>query len=372
MIDPSSTSNPFLDEEGSSEEEENVLFVKTHDDVKFVIRLFAASKNMIVVEIQRTSGCTFAFRDAAKTLLRAVASSAAKKHTRTGPAAGRAPRRFTLPFSLPQRSKEDLQQCIQDDFQIAYKMILSPKYETQVLGLESMEQMTRGTKNKSGRNEEEVKNVVARSVLGQGRGGAAGEDGDTDTPSCECLKQLLLLLDTTATTSCQSSSCVLLQRKILTVLANSLEVLHNNKTMSTIGNNGVSSNSRSRTNDTATTHNKNEEDRTAILFLTTHTSFLAVLLSTVQATPVRRPHDTFPAVRCLRSLLLLVSCCAPTGEECLVTAIRNTTHPTAMESLSSYAGGNDNGTPPSHPHHHHEGLEQESTLLLAQLQQQLL
>mmetsp|Transcript_38778 Transcript_38778/g.43667 ORF Transcript_38778/g.43667 Transcript_38778/m.43667 type:complete len:318 (-) Transcript_38778:53-1006(-) len=310
---------------------------------------------MIVVEIQRTSGCTFAFRDAAKTILRSVSPT---KQTRTGP--GLAKRRFTIPLSLPKRSKEDLQKCIQDDFQIAYQMISSPKYETQVLGLDSMEQLTRSAKkqHKSGSKEDEVKNVVARSVLGRGSGGAV-KDCDTDAPICDCLKQLLLLLDTTAATptnfQSSSSSSLLLRRKILTVLANSLEVLHSN-------------------NSTTCTNTMDTNDRSVILQTMMNTpSFVSVLLSTLQETTPLRPHTAFPAVRCLRYLLLLSSSSLKGEEEEVVIATMRKIHPDAIATvMSACSNGNDNDEGDchhSHHHHHHEGLEHESKMLMAQLQQ---
>ena len=319
---------------------------------------------MIVVEIQRTSGCTFAFRDAAKTIVRSAAANAnANKQT-----PGLAKRRFTIPVSLPKRSKEDLHQCIQDDFQIAYQMISSPKYETQVLGLDSMEQLTRCAKkqNTSGSNADEVKNVVARSVLLDrgSRGGAVTDcDDDNDTPSCDCLKQLLRLLDTTTTTtttptSCQAStSCFLLCRKILTVLANSLEALNNDN---------------NNNNSTTTTDNT---ERMVILHTMMKTpSFVAVLLSTVQETTPRRSHNAFQAVRCVRYLLLLSSSSTSKGEEeeeeDVVRAAMRKIHPDAIAIVMSACRNNNANNDGDCPHsHYHEGLEQESNMLLAHLQQ---
>mmetsp|Transcript_24552 Transcript_24552/g.27438 ORF Transcript_24552/g.27438 Transcript_24552/m.27438 type:complete len:420 (-) Transcript_24552:751-2010(-) len=215
-IDPDS-SNIFADDDGSREEE-NILLVETQDNVKFAIRLFSSKGNtMIVVEIRRTSGCTVAFRSAAKTLLRSVVVAAstntnAQQEQRTTTVGGQGGdlvattkrRKFTIPVSLPKRSQEDLYKCIEDDFHIAYKMIHSPKYETQLFGLESLEQLTRNKDDKTNDNDQVVKNVVARFVL-LGKGGDGGKDCDHD--DCDdCVKQLLLLLDTTSTTTTDQPS----------------------------------------------------------------------------------------------------------------------------------------------------------------------
>jgi len=363
--DSISTANVFVDY--GSVEEENILFLETQNNVKFAIRLFSSrshnnSNDMIVVEIQRTSGCTFEFRDAAKAILR----SAANKQKMIKPGKAKKTRQFTIPLSLPKRSKEDLAKCIQNDFKIAYQMIHSPKYYTQVLGLESMEQMTRSSTNNNNMNMnntsscvDEVKYVVARSILGRGRG-----EADCDKNNFDCLKQLLLLLDTTSSSTTRdhhhlrtsrqsSSSLLLLRRKVLTVLANSLEAVNSNTITTT-------------TVDDSPTNNND----LAIILKTNNNSFLSVLLSTIQETSTR-PHDAFQAVRCLRYLLLVGG-----SEVDIITAMMKI-NSNALDIISLYAacvngggGGNDDD---NHHHichyHHHEGLEQESIMLMTQLQQ---
>jgi len=347
--DSDNSTNVFVDE-GSSEEEENVLFVETQYDAKFAIRLFSSS-NMIVVEIKRTSGCTFEFRDTAKAILRTAANK--NKQTK-GLAKAKAKRRFTIPTSLPKRSKEDLARCIQDDFKIAYQMIHSSKYDTQVLGLESMEQMTR----KKYSCDDEVKNVVARYVLLGSKGSCCDNMNDPD--NCDCLKQLLLLLDIdqsrsshqTSSSSSSSSSSLLLRQKILTVLANSLEAINNSISS------GSSSSSSSGSN--ATTISTNNYDDLIIFLKTNNNScLLSVLLSTLQetATPIR-PHVAFQAVRCLRYLLLMSSISLK-EEVDIITAMMKI-NPNALDIVSSYYVDNC---------HHHEGLEQESNMLITQLRQ---
>jgi len=364
-IDLNNSAKVFVDE--GSRKEENVLFVETQYDVKFAIRLFTSrsqnnnSNNMIVVEIRRTSGCTFKFRDAAKTILR----SAANKQTMAIIPGGRAKakRRFTIPLSLPKRSKEDLHRCIQDDFNIAYQMIHSRKYDTQVLGLESIEQMTRANNMSTNMNMnmnmnkscDEMKYVVARSILGKGK-------NDCDNDNCDCLKRLLLLLDTTSASDhhlrTSQSSSILLRRKVLTVLANSFEAINS----TTIG---------GESPDTLST---NDNDLTIIK---TNKSLLSVLLSTLQETPIR-PHDTFQAVRCLRYLLLmnrsLTTWKGEAAAEVVITAMMEI-NPNALDIVFSVCGGNSgsngNGNSKQNCRHHHKGLEQESSILMAQLQKKI-
>ena len=247
---------------------------------------------MIVVEVQRQSGCSFEFRDAAKNILRSA--KGLQTQQRSVPA-----RRFSIPPTLPKRSREVHQKCIRDDFQIAYSMLHSKKSDAQVLALESMEKMTKTCK---------AKDVAAKSVLG----------------NYDCLKQLLLLLDTYNTTDqsiseMEPSHSSILRRKILTVLANSCEAI-----------------SKADLADILSTNDSDLKTR----------SFLSLLLSSLEEASIR-PHDAFQAVRCLRYLLV-----SKEVESVMIEM-------SAMEVISSACNAGFNC---------HEALEQESNKLMAQLQ----
>jgi hypothetical protein len=210
---------------------------------------------MVVVEIQRTSGCSFEFRDAAKVLLRSAKTGL--YHQQQQKRIVRPIRRFTIPLTLPKRSPDERQKCIKDDFKIAYNMLSSNKSDMQVLALESMEHMTKKSCD--------VKDITAKSILG----------------NCDHLKQLLLLLDTCDTTNTTtdptSQSSCLLRRMVLTVLANSFEAI------STV--------------ELAAILSTNDND------LIKTRSFLSSLLSSLQNSSIM-PHDAYQAVRCLRYLLI--------------------------------------------------------------------
>lgn len=224
-------------------EGENALLAETQNGAKFAVRLFGQN-NMAVVEIQRQAGCSFEFRDAAKAILR----SAKGLQHRAAPG-----RRFTIPSTLPKRSHEVHQKCIQDDFRIAYRMLSSGKSDAQALALESMEKMTKSCV---------TKDAAAKKVLG------------------DCLKQLLSVLDTYSADqsisqeeSCQSYN---LRQKVFAVLANSCEA---------IGKPELAAILSTDDNDLKTR------------------SFLCILLSSLREAPLK-PHDAFQAVRCLRYLLI--------------------------------------------------------------------
>ncbi|MGK3757271.1 MAG: hypothetical protein ACI8RD_009585 [Bacillariaceae sp.] len=209
---------------------------------------------MVVVEIQRASGCSFEFRDAAKVILRSAKTGLQQQHQQQKRIV-RPERRFTIPLTLPKRSRDDRQKCIQDDFKIACNMLRSNKSDMQVLALESMEHMTKKSC--------EFKDGAAKSILG----------------NCDHLKQLLLLLcdTTTSTTTDPSQYSCLLRRKVLAVLANSFEAI------STV--------------ELAAILSTNDND------LIKTRSFLSSLLSSLQNASIL-PHDAYQAVRCLRYLLI--------------------------------------------------------------------
>lgn len=283
------------------DENENELVAETQNGDKFAIRLFRHDRNTIIVEIQRFAGCYFAFRDAAKTILRA-----AKNNKGTEQQQESKTQRFTIPTSLPKRSREDYQKCARDGFQIAYTMLRSNKSDAQLLGLESLEKMTNYSC--------QAKDVVAKSVLG----------------SCECLKQLISLLDTQNNNSnrssfekeCASSSqSSILRRKVLAVLANSCEAISQAELATVLDVNNVCD-------------------------LKTK-SFLSFLLSSLREANLR-PHDAFQAARCLRCLLI---------SNDIRTAM---VEMSAMDAVLACSEAVYNS---------HEALEKESEQLMAQLQQ---
>lgn len=227
---------------------ENSLLVETPNGTKLVISLFGQNE-MIVVEVRRHSGCSFQFRDAAKSILRA--SKGLKQQVPISS------RKFSIPLALPKRSIEAQRECIRDDFEISYKMLLSEKVDAHLLALENMGKMTSGTNHGT-------QDAAAKLVLS----------------NRDCLKRILSLVDIynkdrsmLGMESCYNS---ILCRKILQVLANSCEAI-------------------------------NKCDLADILSTTNHDlksrSFLSLLLTSLHEAS-SRPHDAFQAARCMRCLLV--------------------------------------------------------------------
>jgi hypothetical protein len=215
---------------------------ETHDFVKLSVRLFIDNA-FVVVEIQRTCGCSFSFREAAKSLLRS-----AKGLERMLPR-----KRFAIPTTLPHRSRAEQQGCFQDDVRIAFDMLRSNRSDCKLLALESLEKMTQPCENAD---------VAAKAIL---------------TP--ENLKQLLAFSETDAdigVSELEESQSNMRRRKVLAILANSLATL-------------------------------NQSDRADVLSITDNglncRSFLEMLHSTLDDASAR-PHDACEAARCLQYLSL--------------------------------------------------------------------
>lgn len=267
-------------------EEKNSIIGETQQGTKLGISLFAEN-GMTVVEVRRQAGCCMAFREAAKTILRSSKGLGSQQRS--------APRKFNIPSTLPKRSMMDHQQCVRDEFRIAQSMLLSKKADSHLLALESMGKMT--TKN-------EASDLAAKLVLS----------------NCDCLKQMLFLLDLyTQDRSTSEMDHSILCRKILEILANSCEAI-------------------------------GKSDLEGILSTSDHDlktrSFLSILLSSMDEAQ-SRPHDAYQAARCMRYLLVC--------EDVESTLIDMS----AMDAISS---ARDVGCTL------HKGLEQESFELMGQLQ----
>lgn len=186
-------------------------------------------------------------------------------------------------------------ECIRDDFRIAHTMLHSKKADSHLLALETMGKMT--TKS-------EANDLAAKLVLS----------------NCDCLKQLLFLLDLyTQDRLTPGMDHSILCRKILEILANSCEAI--------------------RKSDLAGILSTNNHD------LKTR-SFLSLLLSSMDEAQTR-PHDAFQAARCMRYLLI-----SEEVESLLVDM-------SAMDVISSARNVGCKL---------HEELEQESFKLMGQLQ----
>jgi len=271
-------------------ETKNSLLVEAQHGSKLVICLFG-HKDMIVVEIRRQSGCSIQFRDLAGDILRFSKGRGKQQQSVSK-------RKFCIPSTIPRRSQKVHHEFIKDDIRIAYTMLNSKKTDAHLLALESLDKMT---------TFDEANDVAAKLILG----------------NCECLKQLLYLLDLyskdRSPPRIESGYHSILCRNILKTLANSFEAI------SKIDLAGILS--------------ANDHD------LKTR-SFLSLLLSSLHEASVR-PHDAFQAARCMRYLLV--------SEEVEILLVEMSVMDVI---LSARSAGFDS----------HQELEQESNKLMGQLQ----
>ena len=219
------------------DEDRNVLRCETEDCIKFAVRLFS-DKDMLVVEVQRMCGCSYAFREVCRSILRAAKNESAA----TAPPPKK--RTFKNPSTLPQRSVEDRQACVQSEFEHSLAMIQSERLDSQALGLESLESMTRTCG---------ATDFLAKSVLKH-----------------DCLERLFFLLETAAKEDDSQTS-----RKVMAVLANTLNASGPAYLAEVL---------------LSTSHLKAE-------------SFLAILLASLRDA-AEKPHDACQAARCLQALLI--------------------------------------------------------------------
>lgn len=173
------------------DEEKNLLTAETNCCLRFAVRLFADS-NMVVVEVQRKSGCSFTFRKVSRAVL-----SAAKGIKNMAPK-----RRFTLPGCIQRDTREQQRKRTESGLKIAVNLLQDDREDSQMLGLESLEQLTRSP---------DCRVDVAKVVL-----------------SGECLCKLISLIKANRleiSSDMQERRSLLLQRRALEVLANAMGTL---------------------------------------------------------------------------------------------------------------------------------------------------
>eukprot|EP00529_Nitzschia_sp_RCC80_P024679 CAMPEP_0113506850 /NCGR_PEP_ID=MMETSP0014_2-20120614/36137_1 /TAXON_ID=2857 /ORGANISM="Nitzschia sp." /LENGTH=438 /DNA_ID=CAMNT_0000402391 /DNA_START=150 /DNA_END=1466 /DNA_ORIENTATION=- /assembly_acc=CAM_ASM_000159 len=277
----------------NEDEDKNVLVVETLCGIKFAVQLFE-QKGTTIVEVQRMCGCCVGFREAARAVLR---SAQGLEH------APAPMKRRSVPSSLPPRPEETQTKCIAEDCSIAVSL-LSGREDQQLLGLDSLEQMTRASTDS-------CKMLAAKNVL-----------------SFDCLQRLVSLLEvhfeeaaiaSTTTPTDVPNHSFLIKRKILTVLANACSALSKS--------------------DLCTVLSESESD------LLVSQPLLSMLLSTLQEADPKM-NDAEQACRCLRSLLV------SRDAESAMSELR------AVDAVSyAYSVGCSS----------HSGLEKESKKLLVQL-----
>lgn len=182
-------------------DEEALVEAESQQCVQFAVRLWD-SKNQVVVEVQRSCGCSFAFHELAKCVLRS-----AKGVTSSPPA----PRTFALPKCIPRETEEERRECLREGLEIASSLLLKDALDSHMMALESLVHLTNVCKM----------GFAAESILDH----------------AEILRVLLSLVEDSnngisasrrSSSELEQNNLVIMRRQALTVLANCLDTLKGN------------------------------------------------------------------------------------------------------------------------------------------------
>jgi hypothetical protein len=225
---------------------QNRLVAESKDCVKFVVLLFA-DQGKIVVEIQRQTGCSFLFHQAAKAILRS-AKGIRNPSTQT--------RRFIIPGCVPKDSPEQQQRCTEEGLEIAFNLLKKDRFDAHLLAMESLEQLTRASVCRS---------FAANKVL-------CGQFSSTLVSLIESRESK----QAEAASEMEEEHFAIMHRHALTILANSLAAVQESGELL-----GLLSQSSELCSQ----------------------SLLSVLVSGLNASS-RRPHDACQSALCIQSLML--------------------------------------------------------------------
>lgn len=156
---------------------------------------------MVLVEVQRTSGCSFQFHEASRSVLKS-----AKGIQCTAPK-----RNLDIPSFIPRDSPEQKQRRIENGLQNAFNMLHTDRPDSQMLAMESLEQLTRSPASCK---------IAAKAVL---RG--------------ECLTRLMTLVqdnDSGFLSDMEVRRVAVLKRRGLFVMANALCALSDSGELSSL------------------------------------------------------------------------------------------------------------------------------------------
>jgi len=163
---------------------QNVLRAQTNHGCRFLVRLFS-EESSIVVEVQRLTGCSYAFRQACRSICKSARGADVGAGTRK--------RKLTVPSSIPRASQQQKEERILSDFESAKNMLKSNRLDSQLMGLEIIESLSASP-------------CVTSAILGE-----------------ECLEVLLQHVEIPEPTSdIQQEHASLMRRRSLTILANGL------------------------------------------------------------------------------------------------------------------------------------------------------
>lgn len=108
---------------------------ETSDCVKLAVRLFA-DNGKVIVEVQRKCGCSYQFRETARTVLRAAKGVASPPKRNALPLP-------PLPFATSGESNSEREQRAEAGLEVAMQQLCSERLDSQLIGMESLEQITR-------------------------------------------------------------------------------------------------------------------------------------------------------------------------------------------------------------------------------------
>jgi len=120
-----------------SEERKNSLLGESHNGLRFYLNLFSDSddSSTLILEVQRLRGCSFAFRQICRDICRAAKGVATPPSTTVN--------KFPMPAGLPPR--KDPEAVMEAEMARALSMISSPMVDSQLLGMDLLESLSKST-----------------------------------------------------------------------------------------------------------------------------------------------------------------------------------------------------------------------------------
>jgi len=113
-------------------DKEALVVAESQECVQFAIRLWE-SKNQIAVEVQRSSGCSYAFHQLAKTVLQAS----------KGLSRAPSPSRFALPKCIPRQTDQERKECLKEGLEIAVSLLQNDAIDSQLMAMESLAHLSK-------------------------------------------------------------------------------------------------------------------------------------------------------------------------------------------------------------------------------------
>lgn len=165
--------------------------------VNFAVRLWDDSPN-VIVEVQRSCGCSFQFHQLAKCVLRC-----SKGLTSEPPS----PPRFTIPKCVPRDTPEQQKACLQEGLELAADLLQKDAIDAQLLGVESLVHLTKACKAPAADsivNNEEIRTTLLSLIQ---------DSANTNNLSQRSISEL------------EENNLTSMRRQAMTVLANCLDSL---------------------------------------------------------------------------------------------------------------------------------------------------